>query len=88
MGERNPTVETREILRAAGLRATRARIAVLNLVFEADSPMSHSDVHELLVETGIDKSTVFRSLQDRREGDRLILLRRLRKMSQSPAVFG
>ena len=54
----------RDDIRAAGLRATPARVATLNLLREATSPMTHADVAERLDEDGVDKATAFRNLND------------------------
>jgi Fur family ferric uptake transcriptional regulator len=57
------TVEqTRQSLRAAGLRGTTSRVAVLQHVAEAGQPVSHADVAEVLVPQGFDKSTLYRCL--------------------------
>lgn len=54
----------RNILRGAGLRSTRARVAAYQLLQAAPSPMSHSEVFERLTCNGFDKATVFRNLND------------------------
>ena len=54
----------RELLRAKGLRATPARIAVIGFLYESDHPVTHLDVTEVLVKNGFDKSTIFRALGD------------------------
>lgn len=54
--------EARQMLRAAGLRCTTCRVAVLQHLAEAESPRSHADVAEELVPAGFDKSTVYRCL--------------------------
>lgn len=51
-------------LRAVGLRATPARIAVLELLGQSRSPVSHLEVDERLRGADIDKSTIYRALQD------------------------
>lgn len=51
-------------IRGAGLRATPARIATLNLLIEASSPLTHAEVAEDLQDLGVDKATVFRNLND------------------------
>src|SRR5687767_15931844 len=57
------TVETaREALRAAKLRSTTSRVAVLQYLAEAHKPLSHSDVSDALVPSGYDKSTLYRCL--------------------------
>src|SRR6188474_2423043 len=57
------TVPTaRESLRAAGLRSTTSRVAVLQHVAAASKPLSHADVSDVLVPEGYDKSTLYRCL--------------------------
>jgi len=64
----------RVTLRAAGLRATAGRIAVLQTLDRRKSPTSHAEAYRILSEQGFDTSTVFRALNDMAEGG---LLRRL-----------
>jgi Fur family ferric uptake transcriptional regulator len=52
----------REALRAAGLRSTTSRVAVLQHVAAASKPLSHADVADALVPEGYDKSTLYRCL--------------------------
>lgn len=52
----------RERLKAAGLRCTTARIAVLERLTQARRPLSHADVADALVPEGYDRVTVFRNL--------------------------
>ncbi len=54
----------REIIREAGLRCTSARLAVLQRLRQADSPITHAELAEELVPLGFDKATVFRNLSD------------------------
>lgn len=54
----------RELLRETGVRATPARIAVMQELRSAMSPLTHADVTEVLVPLGFDKATVFRNLND------------------------
>lgn len=54
----------RDDIRAAGLRATPARVATLNLLREAKSPVTHADVASQLETRGVDKATAFRNLND------------------------
>src|SRR5204862_6610531 len=49
-------------LRAAGLRSTTSRVAVLQHVAAAGKPVSHADVADVLVPQGFDKSTLYRCL--------------------------
>ena len=54
--------QAREKLRAAKLRSTTSRVAVLQHVAAAGKPLSHADVAEVLVPQGFDKSTLYRCL--------------------------
>ena len=53
-----------QLLRAAGLRSTTARIAVLQRLRTAKSPLSHAELADELTPLGLDKATVFRNLSD------------------------
>lgn len=52
----------RASLREAGLRATPARVAVLEVLRAANTPLSHSEVVAQLQGGGWDPATVFRNL--------------------------
>lgn len=52
------------LLRAAGLRATWPRVAVLRILETSASPLSHAEVHEKLGRADFDKATVYRNLVD------------------------
>ena len=52
------------LLRDAGLRSTTARIAVLQRLRSAKSPLSHAELADELTPLGLDKATVFRNLTD------------------------
>ena len=54
--------QARDAIRAAGLRSTTSRVAVLQHVSAAGKPVSHADVAEVLVPQGFDKSTLYRCL--------------------------
>ncbi|QDV67929.1 Transcriptional regulator PerR [Rosistilla carotiformis] len=54
----------KQAIRDAGLRATPARIATLQLLRESNSPLTHATVAEHLATTGVDKATAFRNLND------------------------
>lgn len=56
--------EQRAILRERGLRATPARIAILIALGDAKGPVSHQELTVKLSDLGLDKSTIFRGLQD------------------------
>ena len=49
-------------IRAAGMRVTSARRAVLRSLLKADTPVSHREVADELVLLGIDPATVYRNL--------------------------
>lgn len=51
-----------EALRAAGLRRTRPRLAVLAVLDRARAPLSHAEVAEVLASEGLDRATVYRNL--------------------------
>lgn len=59
----------REQLRKAGIRATPARIAVLQELSQSPSPLTHAELAEKLVPMGFDKATVFRNLTDLAEAE-------------------
>lgn len=52
----------RDELRAAGLRATPARVGVLGVLRQAQAPMTHSEVVDQLDGYGWDRATIFRNL--------------------------
>lgn len=56
--------ELKQAIREAGLRATPARIATLEILYRAGAPLTHADVAEKLASRGIDKATAFRNLND------------------------
>jgi Fur family ferric uptake transcriptional regulator len=56
--------EIQKVLRAAGLRATQPRVAVLRELMAARSPLSHGDVADTLSGDGFDRATVYRNLMD------------------------
>ncbi|RIK10478.1 MAG: hypothetical protein DCC49_03345 [Acidobacteria bacterium] len=51
-------------LRSAGLRATRARIAIGEALTEADAPMGLADLATLLEHQQLPRSTVFRAVSE------------------------
>lgn len=53
-----------ERLRAAGLRSTAPRVAVLRELEAAKAPMSHADLVEALGGEGYDRVTLYRNLTD------------------------
>ncbi len=54
----------KQAIRDAGLRATPARIATLQLLRQSSSPLTHAVVAEHLAPSGVDKATAFRNLND------------------------
>lgn len=56
--------ELQNLLRRAGLRATTARVAVLQRLRTAKTPLSHAELADELTPVGLDKATVFRNLSD------------------------
>jgi Fur family transcriptional regulator, ferric uptake regulator len=58
------TDAARQLIREAGLRATPARIAVLQWLQTASSPLTHAELVEQLTSNGSDASTIFRALND------------------------
>lgn len=54
--------EAREILHENDLRATAPRMAVLRVLFEAQNPLSHTEMLERLGETDWDPATIYRNL--------------------------
>lgn len=54
----------RAALRNVGLRATPARVAVLQLIRQVDRPLSHADVCDALGEVHWNRSTLWRNLCD------------------------
>ncbi len=54
----------RERIRAAGLRSTAPRVAVLACLEGADSPRSHAEICEALQGEGFDRATLYRNLVD------------------------
>jgi Fur family ferric uptake transcriptional regulator len=56
--------ELTDALRAAGLRRTSPRIAVLQRLEAATGPVSHGEIAERLSPLGYDRATVYRNLMD------------------------
>lgn len=54
--------EARKLLHESALRATAPRLAVLCVLAEAQSPLSHTEVLERLGETDWDPATIYRNL--------------------------
>jgi len=64
MASRHQLEELRGVVRAKGLRATPARLAVLELLRSSDAPMSHGDVADRLASQAWDRATIYRNLID------------------------
>ncbi len=60
----NQTESIKRTIRETGLRATPARIATLNLLHAATSPLTHAEVSDELRDLSVDRATVFRNLND------------------------
>ncbi len=56
--------EIRERVQAAGLRVTAQRVAVVELLQEARSPLTHAEVVAALAPHGWDRATTYRNLTD------------------------
>jgi Fur family ferric uptake transcriptional regulator len=56
--------ELRSVVRAKGLRATPSRLAVLELLRDSDTPLSHGDVADQLASQAWDRATIYRNLTD------------------------
>jgi Fur family ferric uptake transcriptional regulator len=57
-------VELQGLLRAAGLRSTAPRVAVLRYLFGSGVPASHGELYEALRGEGFDRATLYRNLID------------------------
>jgi Fur family ferric uptake transcriptional regulator len=65
--KKSPAVTTESLkstIRGAGLRSTSPRLVVLRRLFEATTPVSHSELFEGLSAEGLDRTTVYRNLLD------------------------
>ena len=68
-------MEISSLLRTAGLRNTRAREKILNILFETGHPVSHQDLDNRQELQGIDRVTIYRTLESLRRAG---LARRIR----------
>ena len=68
---KHPSREHQELLRSVGLRSTGPRIAVLQILDVAVSPLSHAEVFNRLEDTSLDRATVYRNLMDLTEAQLL-----------------
>jgi Fur family transcriptional regulator, ferric uptake regulator len=64
VGRRTTADRSAVLLRGAGLRCTAPRLAVLDLLAEAEQPQSHAEVLARLGGRGFDRATVYRNLID------------------------
>ncbi len=56
--------ELRALVRSTGLRSTGPRVAVLQRLQQALTPMSHAEIAEALEPAGLDRATLYRNLID------------------------
>lgn len=56
--------DLRARIRAAGLRVTAPRVAVLRSLIDAAAPQSHGELAERLASEGWDRATIYRNLTD------------------------
>src|SRR5215510_10413216 len=56
--------ELRAKIRATGLRSTAPRVAVLQYLQQATTPVSHAALYEALADQGFDRATIYRNLID------------------------
>jgi Fur family ferric uptake transcriptional regulator len=56
--------ELRSKIRASGLRSTAPRVAVLQYLQHATTPVSHAELCEHLADQGFDRATIYRNLID------------------------
>jgi Fur family ferric uptake transcriptional regulator len=56
--------DTQSLLRAAGLRSTEPRVAVLRHLGDQTAPVSHADLCRALEKDGFDRATLYRNLID------------------------
>ena len=54
--------DLRARIRAAGLRCTTARLAVLDRLARASRPLTHAEVADQLASSGFDRATIYRNL--------------------------
>jgi len=56
--------EIRTKIRTSGLRSTAPRVAVLQYLQTATTPVSHAELYEVLADQGFDRATIYRNLID------------------------
>jgi Fur family transcriptional regulator, ferric uptake regulator len=59
-----PVAELKDRVRKTGLRSTGARISVLRIMEEAETPLTHQEVSAKLEGAGYDHATIYRNLTD------------------------
>lgn len=62
--DRTSPAAARELLEQTGLRRTASRVAVLQLLADAQGPLTHAEVVRQLEDTGFGAPTLFRCLSD------------------------
>lgn len=68
--------KARKLLHGRGLRSTAPRLAVLRVLMEAQSPLSHTEVLESLGETDWDPATIYRNLVKLRDAGIALVVNR------------
>ena len=63
MNDSGPAV-IKTLLKQVGMRATPARIATLAVLSQSSKPLSHAEVSDELKNLGVNKTTVYRNLND------------------------
>jgi Fur family ferric uptake transcriptional regulator len=64
--------ELKAEIRRQGMRGTGSRVAVLAYLSKATAPLSHTEIHEALVDRGYDRATIYRNLMDLAQAGLLI----------------
>jgi Fur family ferric uptake transcriptional regulator len=54
------------------MRSTASRVAVLAYLSGAQAPLSHTEIHDALVDRGYDRATIYRNLVDLAEAGLLV----------------
>ncbi len=57
-----PMEKVRQRIRAAGLRSTAARLAVMQELLGGRNPLTHAEMAERLASRGFDRATIYRNL--------------------------
>jgi Fur family ferric uptake transcriptional regulator len=65
-------VEIRTTIRKSGLRKTASRVAVLQHMQAAITPLSHAELFDALEDKGFDRATIYRNLTDLTEAGLLL----------------